>query len=102
MKKLLLLINLVVFFSFAGSCQARPKTSKKTEAAPKSSSTNTKTDGVKSNGQTTSSGTAGTGNSAVKDTTGKPTTVNAINHSAPNQAQLDSLKKAKTKGKSNK
>jgi hypothetical protein len=102
MKKLLLLINLFVFFSFAGSCQARPKTSKKTEATPKANSTATKTDGVKSNGQTTSSGTAGTGNGTVKDTTNKPTTVNAINHSAPNQAQLDSLKKAKTKSKSNK
>jgi hypothetical protein len=102
MKKLLLLINLLVFFSFAGSCQARPKTSKKTETTPKVSSTATKTDGVKSNGQTTSSGTAGTGSSTIKDTTSKPTTTLAINHSAPNQAQLDSLKKAKTKGKNNK
>lgn len=103
MKKLLLITNLLVFCSFAGSCQSSTKTSTNTETKPKSSVTPTKTEAVKSNSQTTnSSGTVGTGGGIKKDTTSKPAKITAVTHSAPNQAQIDSLKKAKTKNKKKK
>ena len=103
MKKLLLITNLFVFCSFAGSCQTSTKTSTNTETKPKSSVTPTKTEAVKSNSQTSgSSGSVGTGGGIKKDTASKPTKTVAVNHSAPNQAQIDSLKKTKTKNKKKK
>ena len=98
MKKLLLITNFFVLCSLAGSCQSSTKTSTITEKKSKSVNTPTKTAGVKSNSQTTnSSGKTVNGSSIKKDTTSLPTKMTEVKHSAPNQAQIDSLKKAKTK-----
>lgn len=97
MKKLLLLTKLFVVCTVVVSCQSRKNTSTTTETK---TSVTTNTDAVNSNSQTSnSSGSTGTGSGIKKDTTSVPTKTTAINHSAPNQAQIDSLKKAKTESK---
>ncbi len=99
MKKLLLITNSIIFMSLTGSCQSTPKTVTVNETKPKTTITPTQTDSVKMTGQTNSSGTAGEGGGIKKDTASKPVKTKAIVHSAPNQTQIDSVKKAKTKNK---
>lgn len=101
MKKLLLIINLVVVSFLSGSCQSnsKPKETNTNETKPKSSVAPSVVDTTKAISQTSNAGSAGTDAGIKKDTVSKPTKTNAINHSAPNQAQIDSIKKAKTKNK---
>lgn len=85
MKKLLLITSLLVLSGLVGACQSHSKTSKNSG-------------GTKSSPQSTDAGSSTTGNT-VKDTAYKPIGATAVIHGEPNQAQLDSLKKIKTKNK---
>jgi len=89
MKKLLLITSILVLSGLVGACQSHSKTSGKTSK---------NSGGTKSSQQSTDAGSSTTG-SAVKDTTYKPIGATAVIHGEPNQAQLDSLKKVKTKNK---
>lgn len=89
MKKLLLITSLFCCIAFVGACQSHSK------SASKSSK---KSGASKSATQTTGNGSSSSNSSAKKDSsaTGSST---AIIQGQANQAQLDSLKKAKTKSK---
>lgn len=106
MKKLLLIINTLVFSSFIGACQSNPKTVTTNETKPETVVTPTKKDTVKTvNGQTNTTGPGGstsTVSTTNKDAVKKPVKAKAITHTAPEQARIDSLKKAKTKSKNQK
>lgn len=104
MKKLLLITSAFMMCSFMGACQSNttPKTVTTSETKPKKNVQPLKSDTTKVTSQTSSSGSTNT-SGIKKDTTIKKTTKpKAINNSAPNQAQIDSLKKVKTKNKSKK
>lgn len=99
MKRSLLLINAIFFCAFAGSCQSSPKTVTSGEAKPTSTVAPSS-----SNSQPVSSTSVNQGSTNTigikKDTATKSTPKGkAIIHSAPEQAKIDSLKKAKSKGK---
>lgn len=96
MKKLLFITSLCVCFTFVGACQSTTKNSK-----AKSKSATTKSNSTKNGGTAVSEGSAG-GGGIKKDSTKVNKNNQAIIHQAPNQAQIDSLKNAKTKSKTQK
>ena len=100
MKKLLLLTSLWVIFAFA-SCQNTRKPEQENNSETKLMGTDSisATDTTKTKGQTETSGVVGTGNGISKDTNSTQQNNNAIIHHAPNQAEIDSIKNAKLKGK---
>ncbi len=99
MKKLLLITNIVIFCFSLIACKSSTKTVTSNDSKTKPSDAPTQTDNTKTATQTTNTGSADNGIGVKKDSTIKNTTVKAINHSAPNQAQIDSLKNVKTKNK---
>ena len=96
MKKLLFITSLCVCFTFVGACQSTTKNSK-----TKSKTTAAKNNDTKNGGTAVSEGSAG-GGGIKKDSTKVNSKNQAVIHQAPNQAQIDSLKNAKTKSKSQK
>jgi hypothetical protein len=95
MKKLLLLSNLLVIFSLFFGCQsAKNNTTAKSNTVQK--------DGIKSGVLTQDTVISKKTNAAQKDSVkhaGDTLKVKRIEHGAPNQQHLDSIKNRKTKGK---
>ncbi|MBK8366207.1 MAG: hypothetical protein IPL10_02010 [Bacteroidetes bacterium] len=102
MKKLLLITSLLVGTLFLASCQSNSKTITKSDTKANPSTGAISADTTKQNTHTTTAGTTNTISGTKKDSTTTPTKTNAINHSSPNQAQLDSIKAIKTKDKNKK
>jgi hypothetical protein len=102
MKKLLLITSLLVGVLFLASCQSNSKTITKSETKSSPSTGAISADTTKQNTHTSTAGNTNTISSTKKDSTATPTKTNAINHSSPNQAQLDSIKAIKTKDKNKK
>lgn len=99
MKKSLSITKLLIVVVLMTSCQSNSKTITKNETKVKPSNTAASTDTTKQGTQTISAGTTGTVSGTKKDSTKQSTSAHGINHSSPNQAQLDSIKEAKTKDK---
>lgn len=102
MKKLLSLTNLICLCFLLASCQNVQRANKEntSETKPIINDTVVSTDTTKSKMQTTNSGSVDdNGKRTTKDTTVIPTTIHDIKHGAPDQAKIDSIKKAKLKGK---
>jgi hypothetical protein len=102
MKKLLLITKLFIFVLLSTACQSNSKTITKSDAKANPSTGAISADTTKQNTHTSNAGTNNTISGTKKDSTTIPTKTNAINHSSPNQAQLDSIKAIKTKDKNKK
>lgn len=90
MKKLALIIKLFIFFVIVGSCHSQSK----------STSKNAKNSGgINSSIQSSSSSSSNEGENMKKDTLTGVTSGTAIIHGEPNEAQIDSIKRVKTKNK---
>ena len=94
MKKLLSITKLVFCLTLSVGCFSNPKPPANTETK-----TTTSTAGSTTGSQTQSSGTAGQDGGFTKDTMNEVDKNKAIQHAAPDQAKIDSLKNAKTKNK---
>ena len=102
MKKLLSLTNIACLCFFFASCQNVPRTNKEntSETKPIITDTVVSTDTTKIKMQSTTSGSVGGNNQGTtKDTSVIPNSTHGIIHGAPDQAKIDSIKKAKLKGK---
>ena len=101
MKKLLLLTNFICLYLFFSSCQNRA--SKRIENIAEEKLTIKDSilavDTSKVSKQSVVSGPIEVAIGTKKDTTIKPAEVKAIIHKAPDQAKIDSIKKAKLKNK---
>ncbi|MBK6986433.1 MAG: hypothetical protein IPH32_17620 [Bacteroidetes bacterium] len=102
MKKLLLITKLFIFVLLCTACQSNSKTITKSDTKANPSTGVISADTTKQNTHTNTAGTTNTISGTKKDSTTTPTKTNAINHSSPNQAQLDSIKAIKTKNKNKK
>ena len=102
MKKLLLITKLFIFVLLWTACKSNSKTITKSDTKANPSTGAISADTTKQNTHTNTAGTTNTISGTKKDSTTTPTKTNAINHSSPNQAQLDSIKAIKTKDKNKK
>jgi hypothetical protein len=99
MKKLLFLTNLICVLAFIVSCSNQNRSQSVEDLKGKEALNNDipLIDTTKNGGQQDVSGSVGLDSGTVKDSTidhGEP---NPIIHGAPDQAKLDSIKKAKQK-----
>lgn len=102
MKKLLLPTSVLSAFFFFASCQNSPpaQTEMLNEAKPAIKASPLATDTQKTEVVTPTSGTVGKDSSETKkDSTGVHQHMEAPQHKAPGQDQIDSIKKAKMKNK---